>query len=195
VQVLLKLSDFIDRLNEWCGRVFVNLVLVAVLISAGNAIVRKAFHVSSNAFLEAQWYLFGAIFLLCAGYALKRNAHVRIDVIIGRFSGRTYAWIDIVGSLLFLLPLCVLVTYFSWTQVVKAWTIQEMSSDAGGLIRWPVLLLIPVGFALLGLQGISIVIKNVAFLRGLIPFPYEHKEKSDEEALIEDLKSRQPETK
>jgi TRAP-type mannitol/chloroaromatic compound transport system permease small subunit len=190
VQVLLTLSGFIDRLNEWCGRIFMNLVLVAVLISAGNAIIRKVFQTSSNAFLEAQWYLFGAIFLLCAGYALKKNAHVRIDVIIGRFSGRVYAWIDIFGSLIFLLPLCVLVTYFSWAQTLKAWNIQEMSSDAGGLIRWPVLVLIPIGFALLGLQGVSIVIKNVAFLRGLIPFPYEHKEKSDEEALIEDLKSR-----
>jgi TRAP-type mannitol/chloroaromatic compound transport system permease small subunit len=188
VQVLLNISRSIDRLNEWCGRIFRNLVLVAVLVSAGNAIIRKLFETSSNAFLEAQWYLFGAIFLLCAGYALKHNAHVRIDVLIGRFSKRVYAWIDILGGVLFLLPLCVLVTYYSWAQAVKAWDIQEMSSDAGGLIRWPVLLLIPIGFALLGLQAVSMIIKNAAFLRGLAPFPYEEKTKTDEEALIEDLK-------
>lgn len=189
MQVLLKLSRGIDRLNESCGRLFMLLVLVAVLISAGNAITRKLFHMSSNAFLEIQWYLFGAIFLMCSGYTLLKNDHVRIDVIISHLSKRTQAWIDIFGSLLFLLPLCAIVIDFSWPQVVKAWEINEMSADAGGLIRWPVLLLIPVGFSLLALQGVSQVIKNVAFLQGKAPFPADKSGKSGEEQLVEEIKA------
>jgi len=189
VQTLLKLSRAIDALNEKCGRLFMLLVLAAVLISAGNAIVRKLFQMSSNAFLEIQWYLFGGIFLLCSGYTLKRNDHVRIDVILGKLSERARAWIDIFGGVFFLLPLCAIVIYFSWPQFMKAWISHEMSSDAGGLVRWPVLLLIPVGFSLLALQGISEIVKNLAFLRGAAPFPRGKEEKSGEQQLAEEIKA------
>jgi len=165
------------------------LVLVAVLISTGNAVVRKVFHMSSNAFLEIQWYLFGAIFLLCSGYTLLKNDHVRIDVIIGRLSQRAHAWIDILGGLFFLLPFCGIIIYYGVPLFVKAWTIQETSADAGGLIRWPVLLLIPLGFTLLALQGVSQIIKNIGFLRGQAPFPSLKKEKSGEEQLAEEIKA------
>ena len=188
VQALLKLARAIDWLNERCGRLFMLLVLVAVVISAGNAIVRKLFHMSSNAFLEIQWYLFGAIFLLCSGYTLLKNDHVRIDVIIGRLSQRAQAWIDIFGGVFFLLPLCAIILYHGWPQFMKSWELQEMSADAGGLIRWPVMLLIPLGFALLSLQGVSQTIKNIAFLMGLAPFPHA-KGKSGEEQLVEEIKA------
>jgi TRAP-type mannitol/chloroaromatic compound transport system permease small subunit len=188
VQALLKLARAIDWLNERCGRVFMLLVLVAVAISAGNAIVRKLFHTSSNAFLEIQWYLFGAIFLLCSGYTLLKNEHVRIDVIVGRLSQRAQAWIDVFGGVFFLLPLCAIILYYGWPQFMKSWELQEMSADAGGLVRWPVMLLIPLGFALLTLQGVSQTIKNVAFLMGLAPFPYA-KAKSAEEKLVEEIKA------
>ncbi|HSQ02834.1 MAG TPA: TRAP transporter small permease subunit, partial [Burkholderiales bacterium] len=147
------------------------LVLVAVLVSAGNAIMRYTFNMSSNAWLEIQWYLFSAIFLLAAGYTLKHNAHVRIDVIAGRLSPRGHAAIDIFGGLLFLMPMALIILYLSWPMVVDSYTTQELSSDAGGLLRWPVKVLIPVGFALLTLQGVSEIIKRIAFLRGLIPDP------------------------
>jgi TRAP-type mannitol/chloroaromatic compound transport system permease small subunit len=189
MQILLKIARAIDRLNEACGRLFMGLVLAAVLISAGNAIVRKLLNTSSNAFLEIQWYLFGAIFLLCAGYALKTNAHVRIDVIYGRLSQRAQAWIDIVGTLLFLLPLCAVLIYFGWPRFIDTWLSWERSSDAGGLVRWPVWLLMPLGFTLLALQGCAELIKRVAFLRGLIPYPKE-KEFTGESELIEDIKAQ-----
>jgi TRAP-type mannitol/chloroaromatic compound transport system permease small subunit len=192
MQILLKLSRAIDWLNETCGRLFMLLVLAAVLISAGNATVRKLLNTSSNAFLEVQWYLFGAVFLLCAGYALKKNAHVRIDVIYGRLSQRTQAWIDIAGTVLFLLPLCLILVYFGWPRFVQTWQSQEISSDAGGLIRWPVWLLIPVGFTLLALQGVSELIKRVAFLRGLIPYPVEAP-KAAESELIDNIKAHRRE--
>jgi TRAP-type mannitol/chloroaromatic compound transport system permease small subunit len=168
---LLKLSRLIDRLNAAVGRWIAWLVLAAVLISAGNAVVRKLFNTSSNAFLEIQWYLFAAVFLLVAGDTLRRQAHVRIDVLSARLSIRTQAWIDICGVLLFLLPLVVTVIWLSWPIVARAYATGEMSSNAGGLIRWPVLALLPLGFALLGLQGLSELIKRVAWLRGLIADP------------------------
>ena len=168
---LLKLSRLIDRLNAAVGRWIAWLVLAAVLISAGNAVVRKLFNTSSNAFLEIQWYLFAAVFLLVAGDTLRRQAHVRIDVLSARLSRRTQAWIDICGVLLFLLPLVVTVIWLSWPIVARAYATGEMSSNAGGLIRWPVLALLPLGFALLGLQGLSELIKRVAWLRGLIADP------------------------
>jgi TRAP-type mannitol/chloroaromatic compound transport system permease small subunit len=189
VQALLKLSRSIDWLNEKCGRLIMLLVLVAVLISTGNAVMRKAFQLSSNAFLEIQWYLFGAIFLLCSGYTLLKNDHVRIDVIIGRLSRRAHAWIDIFGGLVFLLPFCAIIIYYSVPLFTKAWVIQETSADAGGLIRWPVMLLIPVGFTLLALQGVSQVIKNIGFLRGQAPFPSHKQERSGEEQLAEEIRA------
>ncbi len=168
---LLKVSRLIDRLNAGVGRSVAWLVLAAVLISAGNAVVRKVFNNSSNAFLEIQWYLFAAVFLLAAGDTLRRQEHVRIDVLSARLSPRTRAWIDVFGVLVFLLPLVVVVVSLSWPIVARAYATGEMSNNAGGLIRWPVLALLPLGFALLGLQGVSELIKRVAWLRGLIDDP------------------------
>ena len=168
---LLSLSRLIDKLNEFVGRWVAWLVLAAVLISAVNAVVRKAFNFSSNAFLEVQWYLFAAVFLLCAGYTLMRNEHVRIDVIAGKLSARAQAWIDLVGSLFFLLPMAVIIGILSWPLFIDSFERGEISGDAGGLLRWPVKLLIPVGFALLALQGVSELIKRIAFLSGRIPDP------------------------
>ena len=169
--LLLQLSKLIDAVNERVGRTCYWLILVVVVISAGNAIVRKLFSVGSNAFLEIQWYLFAAVFLLCAGYTLKHNGHVSIDVISNRLSAKTRAIIEIVGGVLFLLPFAILVVYLSWPQFLLS--LHETSSDAGGLIRWPVRILIPLGFALLALQGISEIVKRVAFLQGLLPSPFE----------------------
>lgn len=168
---LLALSTGIDRLNDWVGRIFYWAILLAVIISSGNAVVRYTFHMSSNAWLEVQWYLFSAVFMMCAGYTLLRNEHIRIDVVVSRFSERTLTWIDILGTLLFLLPISIIIMYLSWPMLVDSFVRNEMSSDAGGLIRWPVKLLVPVGFLLLVLQGISELIKRVAFLQGLIPNP------------------------
>jgi TRAP-type mannitol/chloroaromatic compound transport system permease small subunit len=169
--LLLAVSRGIDRLNLAIGRLVSWLVLAAVLISAGNALVRYGFSTSSNAWLEIQWYLFSAVFLLCAGYTLLRNEHVRIDVLAGRLSPRAQAWIDLVGSLLFLLPMALIIFWLSWPAVIDSYERHEMSGDAGGLLRWPVKLLIPVGFALLALQGFSELIKRIAFLAGRIPDP------------------------
>jgi TRAP-type mannitol/chloroaromatic compound transport system permease small subunit len=167
--VLLAASRFIDRVNACVGRAVSWLVLAAVLISAGNAVTRYALNLSSNAWLEVQWYLFSAIFLLAAGWALLRNAHVRIDAITGRLTPEARAWIDIVGAALFLMPMALLILYFSWPMFLQSYLGHELSSDAGGLVRWPVKLLIPVGFALLVLQGASEIIKRIAFLRGIAP--------------------------
>jgi len=173
VSFLLRLSRAIDALNERVGHLVYWLILAAVLVSAGNAMVRYAFDMSSNGWLELQWYLFSAVFLLAAGYTLLHNEHVRIDVIIGRFSPQTRAWVDLLGGLFFLLPMAIVITVLSWPVFVESWTRNEVSSDAGGLLRWPVKLLIPVGFLLLVLQGISEIIKRVAFLLGRIPDPAE----------------------
>ncbi|MDQ6683513.1 MAG: TRAP transporter small permease subunit [Pseudomonadota bacterium] len=192
MQALLALSRSIDRLSEWVGRSVAWLVLAAVLISAGNAIVRKAFNSSSNAFLEIQWYLFAAVFLLAAGYTLLRQEHVRIDVILSRFSKRTQIWIDIFGICVFLFPFVFVVIDLAWPLVARAWVSGEMSSNAGGLIRWPVFALLPLGLALLGLQGVSELIKRFAFLRGLVDDPTRrHQAKSAEEELAEFLAQQQ----
>ena len=183
---LITLSRLIDRLNEFVGRWVAWLVLAAVLISAGNALVRKLFDQSSNGLLEIQWYLFAAVFLLAAGYTLLRQEHVKIDVIAGRFSKRTQIWIDIVGICAFLLPFVVVVIDLSLPLVIRAYTMHEMSNNAGGLVRWPVFALLPLGFVLLGLQGISELIKRIAFLRGLVPDPTQrHVAKTAEEELAE----------
>ncbi len=171
MQLLLALSRLIDAINARIGQAASWLVLVVVLISAGNAVVRKLFNVSSNGLLEIQWYLFSAIFLLAAAYTLQKNEHIRIDLLVGKLSARGQAVVDIVGTLLFLMPVCYLLISFGWPMFLDAWNSGEMSSDAGGLVRWPVFLLIPVGFALLMAQGLSELIKRVAFLQGLIPNP------------------------
>ena len=164
---LLALSRAIDALNDRVGRAVSWLVLAAVLVSAGNALARYGLDLSSNAWLEIQWYLFSAIFLLAAGWTLQRNAHVRIDVLSGRCSERVRAWIDIAGGTLFLMPMALLVLYFSWPMFMQSYVGHEISSDAGGLVRWPVKVLIPAGFALLALQGLSELLKRIAFLRGI----------------------------
>jgi TRAP-type mannitol/chloroaromatic compound transport system permease small subunit len=170
---LLLISKGIDRLNETLGRALIWLVLVMVLVSSGNAVSRYLLNVSSNAFLELQWYLFAMVFLLCAGYTLLHNEHIRIDVVTGRFSARTRAWVDVFGTLCFLLPVSLFIMWLSWPIFMNAWVSGEMSSNAGGLVRWPARLMIPVGFFLLSLQGVSELIKRIAFLRGLIPDPAE----------------------
>jgi TRAP-type mannitol/chloroaromatic compound transport system permease small subunit len=188
MQGLLKISELIDRLADWFGGIIRWLVLGAVLISAGNAIIRKAFNFSSNAFLEIQWYLFSGVFLLGVGYVLLKNAHVRIDFISSRLSKRTNAWIDVLGIVIFILPLCYLMIRLSWPLFATAWKINETSQNAGGLIRWPVYLLMPVGFAILAIQSISELIKRVAFLRGIRPEPFsEVSTESEEEKLAREL--------
>lgn len=167
MNALLALSRGIDRFNQLLGRSAGWLILLMVLISAGNAVVRKAFDHSSNAWLEIQWYLFSAVFLLGAGYTLLRNEHIRIDIVSNRLSPKARAWIDILGTLLFLLPMVSMMLVYGWPIFAEAWRTQEYSSDPGGLIRWPVFALIPAGFALLALQGVSELIKRVAILRGL----------------------------
>ncbi len=163
---LLALSRMIDTVNRWVGAVVIWLVLAAVLISAGNAVLRKLFAIGSNAYLELQWYLFAAVFLLGAGYTFLRNAHVRIDFVSTRLSPRARNWVDILGIVVFLLPLTLLLIVLSWPLVVNAWVSGEMSQNAGGLVRWPVLALLPAGMALLLAQAVSELIKRVAFLRG-----------------------------
>lgn len=170
---LLGISRVIDALNERVGRWLTWLVLAMVLISAGNAISRYLFNLSSNAWLELQWYLFAMVFLLCSGYTLLHNEHIRIDVVSSHFAPRTRAWIDLLGTVFFLLPVAIYIVYLSWPIFMNAWNSGEMSSNAGGLIRWPARLMIPVGFTLLSLQGVSELIKRIAFLLGVIPDPTE----------------------
>jgi TRAP-type mannitol/chloroaromatic compound transport system permease small subunit len=169
MKVLLTISHAIDALNERVGRTVLWLVLVMALVSASNALARYLFNLSSNAWLELQWYLFAAVFLLCAGYTLLHNEHIRIDVVSSRLSRRSQLWIDILGTLFFLLPVSIFIMWLSWPVFVNAWTSQEISGNAGGLIRWPVRLLVPLGFFLLSLQGLSELIKRIAVLRGIIP--------------------------
>jgi TRAP-type mannitol/chloroaromatic compound transport system permease small subunit len=173
MRVLLALSRGIDAVNERIGRVVLWLVLAMALLSSINAVSRYLFNRSSNAWLELQWYMFAAVFLLCAGYTLLHNEHIRIDVISSRFSPRTRAWVDIFGTLFFLLPMAILILKLSWPIFMNAWVSEEMSSNAGGLIRWPARALVPAGFFLLTLQGFSELIKRIAFLRGLISDPAE----------------------
>ncbi len=181
---LLRLSRAIDGLNERVGKLVYWLILAAVVVSAGNAVVRYLFDMSSNGWLELQWYLFAAVFLLAAGYTLLHNEHVRIDVIIGHLPPRLRAWIDLLGALFFLLPMAIIIMALSWPMFIESVVRNEFSADAGGLLRWPVKLLIPVGFLLLGLQGVSEIVKRAAFLSGRIPDPLEpHHEPIVEEFL------------
>lgn len=186
--LFLKLSQLIDALNARVGKGAFWLVLLMTIISAGNAVVRFAFDYSSNGLLEIQWYLFAAVFLLCAPYTLQKNEHVRIDVISGKFGPRVHAWIDVIGTLFFLLPMVVLVLWLSLPLVAESIRITEMSANAGGLIRWPVKMLLPLAFTLLAAQGISELIKRIAFLMGLIDNPNNKEEgPSAEEELAAEI--------
>lgn len=185
---LLRLSRLIDTINLWLGKLVMWLVLAAVLISAGNAIVRKAFNLGSNAFLEIQWYLFAGVFMLGVGYVMLKNAHVRIDFIASRLSKRTNAIIDAIGIVVFTIPLAIIMIDLGWPLFYRAYVTGEMSQNAGGLIRWPVLGLVPLGFAVLLTQAVSELIKRVAFIRGHTSEPFTvDEEKSDEELLVEEL--------
>lgn len=191
---LLSVSRGIDAVNERIGKAAIWLVLLMTIISSGNAVMRYTVNYSSNGLLEIQWYLFAMVFLLCAGYTLLRNEHVRIDVVAGKLSPRGQAWIDIVGTLLFMLPMALLILTLSWPIFMNAWNSGEMSSNPGGLIRWPARLMIPVGFLLLVLQGVSELIKRIAFLQGLIPDPNaKHKGPSAEEELAASIKAQKGE--
>lgn len=190
--LLLKLSSLIDALNDRIGKSAIWLVLIAVLISATNAVIRKVFSVSSNAFLEIQWYLFAGIFLLGAPYTLRHNEHVRIDVLSSRFSKRTQHLVEIFGTLFFLLPLCAMMIWLAVPWAMRSFVSGEVSANAGGLTLWPAKLLVPAGFILLGLQGVSELIKRVAVLLGVIEDPTEkHEFPTAEENLIEELRKAQ----
>ena len=171
MQSLLAFSRLIDWLNERVGRTAYWMVMAAVLVSSGNAVVRYIFDYSSNAWLELQWYLYTSFFLIGAGYTLLRNEHVRIDIINSRLSPRARAWIDLLGGLFFLLPIALLVMVLAWPVFTESFALHETSPSANGLLRWPVKLMIPVGFFLLALQGVSEIIKRAAFLMHLIPDP------------------------
>ena len=170
---LLRLSRAIDAVNERVGRTVYWLILVVVLVSAGNAIVRYTFDTSSNAWLELQWYMFSAIFVLCAGYTLQRNEHIRIDILISRYPKRVQIWVDILGGLFCLLPMTIMIMVLSWPIFVDSDMRHEVSPNAGGLLRWPFKLIVPVGFFLLALQGISEIIKRIGYLMGRAPDPAE----------------------
>lgn len=192
MNALLGLSRAIDALNERVGKATTWLILVVSVISAGNAVVRYAIDWSNNGLLEVQWYLFSAVFLLGAGYVLKRNEHIRIDILAGRASARAQNWIDVFGFLVFFLPFAILTLYLSWPVFTLAWTSGEMSANPGGLVRWPVRLLMPAGFLLLLLQGVAELIKRFAFLSGQGPNPLEKiKGPSAEEELAEEIRKHQ----
>ncbi len=191
MQPLLKFSRAVDWLNAQVGKYVIWLILGSTAISALNAVVRKAFNTSSNAYLEVQWYLFAAAFLLAAGYTLLNGEHVRIDVISHRLSKRAQIWIDILGFIFFLTPVCLAVLWFGVPFFLQGFRSGEMSSNAGGLIRWPVYLMMPAGFFLLLLQGLSELVKRVAFLKGLIEDPTQKKvETTPEEELAEAIRLR-----
>ena len=189
MQALLSLSRAIDRLNAFVGKYSIWLIFASTFISAANAIVRKALDTSSNAFLEVQWYLFASAFLLAAGYTLLQREHVRVDVVSSRLSKRTQIWIDLLGFLFFLTPMCLVVLWYGVPFFLQGFESNEMSSNAGGLLRWPVYLMMPLGFGLLMLQGFSEAIKRLAFLQGLIDDPtVKPDEKTAEQELAESLR-------
>jgi TRAP-type mannitol/chloroaromatic compound transport system permease small subunit len=188
VGALLKVSKLIDSVNEWIGKLTMWLVLAAVIISAGNATLRKMFNIGSNAWLEIQWYLFAGVFMLGVGYVMLKNAHVRIDFISSKLSKRTNAIIDAIGIVVFTLPLALIMVNLGWPMFERAWTTGEMSQNAGGLIRWPAWALLPLGFAILALQAVSELIKRIAFITGHIDEPFSVEDgKSEEERLAEEL--------
>jgi TRAP-type mannitol/chloroaromatic compound transport system permease small subunit len=193
MNALLALSRAIDRLNELVGRAVAWLILLAILVSATNAVVRKTLNMSSNAWLELQWYLFGAAFLLAAAYTLKQNEHIRIDIVYGMFSRRVQHWIDLFGHVVFLMPFVLLMTWLFIPYAMQAYTSGQVSSNAGGLMIWPARGLLLAGFFLLSLQGVSEIIKKIAVIMGLLedphPFVSAHEMAEKEaEALVEELK-------
>ena len=186
---LLKLSNLMDRISTWIGKYVIWLILASTLISSINALVRKIFNTGSNAYLEVQWYLFAASFLIAAGYTLLNNEHVKIDVVSSRFTKETQIKIEIFGFIAFLIPMCLAILWYGIPFFYKGLISGEVSSNAGGLIRWPVYAMIPLGFGLLLLQGVSELIKRVAFLKGLIEDPTVKKvEKTAEEELAEAIR-------
>lgn len=188
---LLSFSRMIDAINLFVGRWISWAVLLVVVVSAFNALARKFFHGGSNAWLELQWYLFGAIFLLASGYTLLKNGHVRVDVLSSQLTKRQQIGIEIAGTLLFLMPAAILIMVLAWPMFWDAWVTQEASPNAGGLIRWPAKLLVPVGFSLLIGAGLSHLIKCVGFLQGRCPDPTARESaKSEEERLAEELQAR-----
>jgi len=189
MHALLKFSKSVDRLNALVGKYVIWLILGSTLVSGINAVVRKAFNYSSNAYLEVQWYLFAAAFLLAAGYTLLHGEHVRIDVVSGRLSKRQQIWIDVIGFTLFLTPVCLTILWYGIPFFLQGFRSGEMSNNPGGLIRWPVYLMMPLGILLLLLQGWSELIKRLAFLQGLIEDPTGKKvEKTAEQELAESIR-------
>lgn len=188
---LLSLSRLIDGMTNLIGRAMMWFLLATTLISASNAIIRKLFNISSNGFLEIQWYLFAAVFMLGSGYAFLKNAHVRIDFISSKFSDRGRNIVDVIGIVAFVFPLCYLMIKLSWPVFENAWVSGEMSSNAGGLVRWPVYGLIPLGFVILAVQAVSELIKRLAFLTGDGPDVLAHDGPTDEEKLAEALQAEQ----
>lgn len=170
MRMLLGIARAIDRLNEKVGLIATWLVLLAAVISAGNAMMRYGFNLSSNAWLEIQWYLFGGMVMLGAAYTLKVNEHVRVDVLYSRYKDRTRIWVDLIGGILFLMPMCIVIGWLSWPLFFNSWDIGEISGNAGGLLRWPVKALIPLGFLLLALQGFSEIVKRIGALTGHYSF-------------------------
>jgi TRAP-type mannitol/chloroaromatic compound transport system permease small subunit len=187
LRFLLTISRLIDGLNERVGHTAYWMVLAAVVVSSGNAVVRYVFDYSSNAWLELQWYLYTSFFLIGAGYTLLRNEHVRIDIINSRLSPRTRAWIDLLGGIFFLLPMAILIMALAWPVFTASFALQETSPSANGLLRWPVKLMMPVGFLLLALQGVSEIIKRAAFLLGLIPDPTPRHMHGEDDVVPHDL--------
>jgi len=167
---LIRLSRLIDAINDRFGVLANWMVLLACLISAGNAMSRYAFDLSSNAWLEIQWYLFAGIVMLGASHTLRKNEHVRVDIIYTHLSERGKEWLDMIGTAVFLVPSMLVIAYYSWPFFMQSWSVQEISGNAGGLIRWPVKILVPIGFALVALQGVSEIIKRAAALRGYVRF-------------------------
>ncbi len=168
---LLALSRAIDSVTAFIGKAISWLLLAAILISAINAVMRKAFSLSSNAWLESQWYLFSAVFLIAAAYTLLSNEHVKVDLVYGRLSRKGQLWVDIFGTIFFLMPFCLITVYLSWPVFLQKFASGEVSNNTGGLIQWPAWMLIPIGFSLLAVQGVSELIKRIAILRGNIPDP------------------------
>jgi TRAP-type mannitol/chloroaromatic compound transport system permease small subunit len=183
---LLKFSRFIDTITAFIGRSVSWLILIAVLVSAGNATIRKVFDTSSNAWLELQWYLYGTVFMLAAAYTLQRNEHVRIDIATSGLSKKTRDWIDLLGHIFFLMPFCLIMVYLGWFFMVHSVQSGEISVNAGGLVLWPAKSMIFLGFALLTAQAVSEIIKRIAVIRGIIDDPTQ---KHELPPAVEELES------